>query len=158
MLLVPDTLPLTVVVKVLQNLLHEGVPIRDMRTIVQTLVDYGSKSQDVDVLTASCRVALKRLIIQEVVGSAPEVPVITFAPDLEQMLHQSMQSAGNDGAGIEPGLAERIQQSLATASQNQELSWRTCCFINFRYSAISYGTIREVQYSRITGFVLSRDP
>lgn len=120
--LVPDTLPLTVVVKVLQNLLHEGVPIRDMRTIVQTLVDYGSKSQDVDVLTASCRVALKRLIIQEVVGSAPEVPVITFAPDLEQMLHQSMQSAGNDGAGIEPGLAERIQQSLASACQTQELA------------------------------------
>ncbi|MFN3708989.1 MAG: flagellar biosynthesis protein FlhA [Alishewanella aestuarii] len=120
--LVPDTLPLTVVVKVLQNLLHERVPIRDMRTIVQTLVEYGAKSQDIDVLTAACRIALRRLIVQEVVGSKQEIPVITFAPELEQMLHQSMQAAGNDGAGIEPGLADRIQQSLQEAHQNQELT------------------------------------
>lgn len=120
--LVPETLPLTTVVKVLQNLLHEGVPIRDMRTIVQTLVEYGAKSQDVDVLTAACRIALRRLIVQEVVGSKQEIPVITFAPELEQMLHQSMQAAGNDGAGIEPGLADRIQQSLQEAHQNQELT------------------------------------
>lgn len=120
--LVPETLPLTAVVKVLQNLLHEGVPIRDMRTIVQTLVEYGAKSQDIDVLTAACRIALRRLIVQEVVGSKQEIPVITFAPELEQMLHQSMQAAGNDGAGIEPGLADRIQQSLQEAHQNQELT------------------------------------
>lgn len=120
--LVPDTLALTTVVKVLQNLLQEGVPIRDMRTIVQTLVEYGAKSQDVDVLTAACRIALRRLIVQEVGGSRKEIPVITFAPELEQMLHQSMQAAGNDGAGIEPGLADRIQQSLQDAHQNQELS------------------------------------
>jgi flagellar biosynthesis protein FlhA len=120
--LVPDTLALTAVVKVLQNLLQEGVPIRDMRTIVQTLVEYGAKSQDVDVLTAACRIALRRLIVQEVSGSRKEIPVITFAPELEQMLHQSMQAAGNDGAGIEPGLADRIQQSLQDAHQNQELN------------------------------------
>ncbi|QBL09853.1 flagellar biosynthesis protein FlhA [Rheinheimera sp. D18] len=120
--LVPDTLALTTVVKVLQNLLNEGVPIRDMRTIVQTLVEYGAKSQDVDVLTAACRIALRRLIVQEVGGSKVEIPVITFAPELEQMLHQSMQAAGNDGAGIEPGLADRIQQSLQEAHQSQELS------------------------------------
>ena len=120
--LVPDTLPLTAVVKVLQNLLNEGVPIRDMRTIVQTLVEYGAKSQDVEVLTAACRIALRRLIVQEVRGSRKEIPVITFAPELEQMLHQSMQAAGNDGAGIEPGLADRIQQSLHDAHQAQELN------------------------------------
>ncbi len=120
--LVPDTLPLTAVVKVLQNLLHEGVPIRDMRTVVQTLVDYGARSQDIDVLTAACRIALRRLIVQEVAGAADEIAVMTFAPELEQMLHQSMQAAGNDGSGIEPGLAERIQQSLRDASQQQELS------------------------------------
>ncbi|WP_372626259.1 flagellar biosynthesis protein FlhA [Arsukibacterium sp.] len=120
--LVPDMLQLTTVVKVLQNLLQEGVPIRDMRTIVQTLVEYASKSQDVDVLTAACRIALRRLIVQEVVGNKSEIPVITFAPELEQMLHQSMQAAGNDGAGIEPGLADRIQQSLQEAHQSQELN------------------------------------
>lgn len=120
--LVPDTLPLRSVVKVLQNLLHEGVPIRDMRTIAQTLVDTGARSQDIDVLTASCRISLRRLIVQEVAAGAAEIPVMTFAPELEQMLHQSMQAAGSDGAGIEPGLAERIQQSLREASQQQELA------------------------------------
>ena len=120
--LVPDTLPLRSVVKVLQNLLHEGVPIRDMRTIAQTLVETGARSQDIDVLTASSRIALRRLIVQEVAAGAAEIPVMTFAPELEQMLHQSMQAAGSDGAGIEPGLAERIQQSLREASQQQELA------------------------------------
>jgi flagellar biosynthesis protein FlhA len=120
--LVPDILPLTAIVKVLQNLLNEGVPIRDMRTIIQTLVEYGPKSQDPEVLTAAVRIALRRLIIQDAVGGADEIPVITLTPELEQMLHQSMQVSGNQGAGIEPGLAERLQQSLTTANHEQEMS------------------------------------
>ncbi|SFC23279.1 flagellar biosynthesis protein FlhA [Pseudoalteromonas denitrificans] len=120
--LVPDILPLTTIVKVLQNLLNEGVPIRDMRSIVQTLVEYGPKSQDADVLTAAVRISLRRLIIQDVAGPSNEVPVITLAPELEQMLHQSLQNAGDEGAGIEPGLAERLQNSLSEAHQNQEMS------------------------------------
>ncbi len=120
--LVPDLLPLGVVVKVMQNLLNEGVPVRDLRTIVQTLVEYGSKSQDPDVLTAAARIALKRLIVQEINGIEPELSVITLAPDLEQMLHQTMQATGGDaGAGMEPGLAERLQSSLATATEQLEL-------------------------------------
>lgn len=120
--LVPDILPLTTIVKVLQNLLNEGVPIRDMRSIVQTLVEYGPRSQDPDVLTAAARISLRRLIVQDAVGGAPEIPVITLAPELEQMLHQSLQSAGDEGAGIEPGLAERLQNSLGDAHQNQEMA------------------------------------
>ncbi len=120
--LVPDTMTLSTVVKVLQNLLNEGVPIRDVRSIVQTLVEYGPKSQDPDVLTAACRISLKRLIVQELIGSEAELPVITLSPDLEQILHQSMQAAGNDGAGMEPGLAEKLQVSLSEACQNQELA------------------------------------
>jgi len=120
--LVPDVLPLTTIVKVLQNLLNEGVPIRDMRSIVQTLVEYGPRSQDADVLTAAVRISLRRLIIQDVAGASNEIPVITLAPELEQMLHQSLQNAGDEGAGIEPGLAERLQNSLSEAHQNQEMS------------------------------------
>lgn len=120
--LVPDILPLTTIVKVLQNLLNEGVPIRDMRSIVQTLVEYGPRSQDPDVLTAAVRISLRRLIVQDVAGNTPEIPVITLAPELEQMLHQSLQSAGDEGAGIEPGLAERLQNSLGDAHQNQEMA------------------------------------
>jgi flagellar biosynthesis protein FlhA len=120
--LVPDILPLSTVVKVLQTLLFEGVPIRDMRTIVQTLAEFGPKSQDPDVLVSALRIALKRLIVQEISNGAQEIPVITLAPELEQMLHKSLQAGGEDGAGIEPGLAERLQDSLSQAYQQQELA------------------------------------
>ncbi len=122
---IPDTLTLGTVVKVLQSLMNEGVAVRDMRSIVQTLVEYGPKSQDSEVLTAAVRISLRKFIIQDLVGSAIEVPVITLAPELEQMLHQSMQMAGDDGAGIEPGLAERLQKSLTDGAQQQELAGDT---------------------------------
>jgi len=120
--LVPDILPLSTVVKVLQTLLFEGVPIRDMRTIAQTLCEYGPKSQDPDVLVSALRISLKRLIVQEITNGAHEIPVITLAPDLEQMLHKSLQAGGEDGAGIEPGLAEKLQESLSEAHQQQEIA------------------------------------
>ncbi|MFT6778099.1 MAG: flagellar biosynthesis protein FlhA [Paraglaciecola sp.] len=120
--LVPDILPLSTVVKILQTMLYEGVPIRDMRSIVQTLCEFGPKSQDPDVLVSAVRIALKRLIVQEINGGLGEIPVITLAPELEQMLHQSLQAGGADGAGIEPGLAERLQGSLNEAAQQQELA------------------------------------
>jgi len=119
--LVPDVLPLSTVVRVLQTLLFEGIPIRDLRTIIQTLSEYGPKTQDPDVLVSAVRIALKRLIVQEINGANKEIPVITLAPELEQMLHQSLQAGGEDGAGIEPGLAEKLQSSLTEASQQQEL-------------------------------------
>ncbi len=118
---VPEQLSLGVVVKVLQNLLNEAIPIRDIRTIVQTLSEYSSKSQEPDILTAAVRIALKRLIVQEINGIEPELPVITIIPELEQILHQTMQAAGGESAGIEPGLAERLQSSLSQATQDQEL-------------------------------------
>ncbi|WP_110428131.1 flagellar biosynthesis protein FlhA [Glaciecola sp. KUL10] len=120
--LVPDILSLSTMVKVLQTLLYEGVPIRDMRTICQTLAEYGPKSQDPDVLVSALRIALKRLIVQEITNGNNEIPVIALAPELEQMLHQSLQAGGEDGSGIEPGLAEKLQESLSEASQQQELA------------------------------------
>ncbi|NVO76190.1 flagellar biosynthesis protein FlhA [Photobacterium damselae] len=117
---VPDQLPLGVVVKVMQNLLNEAIPLRDIRTIVQTLSEYSSKSQDPDILTAAVRIGLKRLICQDINGVEAELPVITLVPELEQILHKTMQSAGGESTGIEPGLAERLQQSLADATQQQE--------------------------------------
>lgn len=123
--LVPDILPLGTVVKVLQNLMNEGVAVRDMRSIAQTLVEYGVKSQDAEVLTAASRISLRKFIAQDLVGSNHEIPVITLSPELEQMLHQSMQMAGDDGAGIEPGLAERMQKSLTEGAHQQELAGDT---------------------------------
>ncbi|GLR74952.1 flagellar biosynthesis protein FlhA [Aliivibrio sifiae] len=119
--LVPDQLPLGAVVKVLQNLLNEAIPVRDIRTIVQTLSEYAPKSQEPDILTAAVRIALKRLIVQEINGVEAEMPVITLIPELEQILHQTMQASGGETTGIEPGLAERLQTSLTLATQEQEL-------------------------------------
>ncbi len=118
--LVPNTLSIGVVLRVLQNLLEERIPIRDMRTIAETLAEAGSRSQDPGALTAAARVALGRSIIQHINGIGDEVQVITLDPSLEQILQTSIQAVSEGGAGIEPGLAERMHRSLAESVQRQE--------------------------------------
>jgi len=120
--LVPKTLPLATVVKVLQNLLTEGIPVRDMRTIAETLAEQAVNSQDADALTAIVRVALRRMITRQINDLDDELPVITLDPELEQILLQSLQSGTEGGLGLEPGLAERLYQSLAESAQRQEVS------------------------------------
>jgi len=119
--LVPKTLPLGVVVKVLQNLLQEHVSIRDIRTIAETLAEFGVKSQDPDILTSAVRVALGRSIVYEISGIQQELPVITLDSELERLLHKSLQTAGEGGVGIEPGLAEQMHRSLEESAQKMEM-------------------------------------
>ncbi len=118
--LVPKTLSIGVVLRVLQNLLEERIPIRDMRTIAETLAETGARSQDPGAFTAAVRVSLGRSIIQHINGMESEVPVITLDPSLEQLLQSSIQAVSEGGAGIEPGLAERMHRSLAESAQRQE--------------------------------------
>ena len=118
--LVPKTLSLGVVLKVLQNLLEERVPVRDIRTIAETLAVQGAQSQDVAVLTAAVRAALGRSILQHINGIAAELPVITLDPALEQILQQSLQVAGEGGMGFEPGLVDRMRKALTESAQRQE--------------------------------------
>jgi flagellar biosynthesis protein FlhA len=120
--LVPNTLPLGTVVKVLQNLLEERIPIRDMRTIAETLAEHAGRTQDAGNLTASVRVALGRSIVQHINGLQHELPVIALDPSLEQILLQSLQGTQEGGAGFEPGLAEHLHQALASRTQQQEMS------------------------------------
>lgn len=119
--MVPETLPLGVVQKVLQQLLTEGVPIRDMRTIVETLAEHALRSQDPAVLTAMVRIALGRSIVQHINGLNKELQVISISPDLEQLLLRSLQTA-NEGGGLnmEPGLAEKLHRTLKESAQRQE--------------------------------------
>jgi len=119
--LVPKLLPLGIIVKVLQNLLQENVAIRDMRSIAETLAEFGAKSQDPDVLTSAVRVGLGRSIVQEISGIGEEIPVITLEQELEQLLHKTLQTAGETGAGLEPGLAEQMHQSLEESAQKMEM-------------------------------------
>ncbi len=127
--LVPKTLALGIIVKVLQNLLQEGVSIRDIRTIAETLAEYGAKSQDPDILTSAVRAALGRSIIHEINGVQMEVPVITLDPELERILQQSLQTASEGGAGIEPGLAEQMHKSLEESAQKMEMEGQTAVLL-----------------------------
>ncbi|PJJ99341.1 flagellar biosynthesis protein FlhA [Lysobacteraceae bacterium NML91-0213] len=115
--LTPKSLPLAVVVRVLQNLLIERIPVRQLRRIAEALVEHAAHTQDPTQLTAAVRTALGRFIVQEIAGPATELPVYTLAPTLERVLQDSAQGAG---AALEPGLAERLQQSLADCAGQQE--------------------------------------
>ncbi|HEY3851182.1 MAG TPA: flagellar biosynthesis protein FlhA [Steroidobacteraceae bacterium] len=117
--LVPKLLPMSVVVKVLQLLLLERVPIRNLRSICETLAELAPKTQDPATLVAAVRVALGRSIVQNIGGLREELPVITLDPSLEQVLQDSM-SGGGDSPGFEPGLADKIQQSLVDRTRRQE--------------------------------------
>ncbi len=124
--LVPGTLSLNVLLKVLQNLLHERVPIRDIRSIAEALTGSNGKGQDPVALTALARVALRRQIVQNIIGNEQNLPVVTLDPALEQLLLSTVQQAqkagADDGAFIEPGLADRLQQSMINAAQKQEMA------------------------------------
>jgi flagellar biosynthesis protein FlhA len=120
--LTPRLLPLGTVVRTLQGLLAERVPIRNMRTIVETLAEHAARTQDVLQLQSHLRVALGRQIVRDIAGMAAELPVITLEPDLEQLLSNSLAGSSTATPGLEPGLAERMQRRLAEAAQRQELT------------------------------------
>ncbi|MCD2515610.1 flagellar biosynthesis protein FlhA [Massilia sp. G4R7] len=117
--LVPKVVSLSTLQKVLQNLLQEGVHIRDMRTIIEALSEYAGQTQDPTELTAMVRVALGRAIVQQLFPGTNELSVMTLDNRLERLLMQAM-GAGGDGTGIEPGLADTIAQQAANAAQQQE--------------------------------------
>lgn len=125
--LLPEALPLGVIVKVLQNLLEENIPIRDIRTIAETLADYAPSSQDPDMLTNVVRSAISRSIVQQINGMEPELPIITLDPTLEQILQDSIQMPG--GPGFEPGMAERLLESLSQSVQQQETAGQVAVLV-----------------------------
>ena len=118
--LTPKTLPLSIVARVLQNLLQESIPIRNIRRIAETLAEQGAITQDANVLSAEVRVALGRSIVQNVAGMRAELPVFTLEPDLERLLNESSQNG--DTQGLEPGLVERLHESLSEQAQKQEIA------------------------------------
>ena len=119
--LVPNKLSLASVTRVLQNLLRDGVPIRDMRTILEVLNEEGAKIQDPDELTALVRPKLGRMIVQSLVDMTEEMPVMTLDPQLEQMLHNAVQQSHQTKTlTIDPELAESLFKSMRQESQKIE--------------------------------------
>jgi flagellar biosynthesis protein FlhA len=119
--LVPKVLSVGAVVKVLQALLAERVPVRNLRSILEALAEHAGRTQDPQTLVAQVRVALSRQIVQDIAGISQELPVITLDPGIEQLLGNSV-GAGGASPGLEPGLAERLQGRLVEAARRQEIA------------------------------------
>jgi len=126
--LVPNTVSISQLLNVIQTLLKEGVPVRDLRSIAESLANLSGQSQDTAAMVSAARLALSRMIVQNVFGNADELPVITLDPQLEQLLLKTLQQSAQQGAQygliLEPGMAETLQRSLADATQEQEAAGR----------------------------------
>ena len=117
--LVPKLLPLGTLQRVLQNLLDEGINIRDMRTVIEVLADNAARVSDASELTALVRTGLGRSIMQSLFPGQAEVQVMALDPQLERILLQAV-SGGSDGSAIEPGLADGLLRKTAELAQRQE--------------------------------------
>ncbi|VEB41018.1 Flagellar biosynthesis protein flhA [Chromobacterium violaceum] len=124
--LVPKVVPVSILQKVLQQLLSEGIHIRDFRTIVETLADHVPQNQDIDELTSAVRTALSRVIVQQLFPGEAELPLMTLEPALENVLMQAVQSKA--GAGWSPGW----RRTCCPAPPSRRNRWRSrdiirCC-------------------------------
>ena len=116
--LVPKTLPLTTLQKVLQNLLEEGVPIRDLRTILEALSEHTPKITDAHDLTAAVRLALGRAITQQWFPGTGDMQVMGLDSNLERVLSQALSTGSNPG--LEPGLAHTLMTETQKAMSRQQ--------------------------------------
>lgn len=117
---IPKLIPQGMVARVLQNLLQENIPVRDLKSIIETLIRNADKVQDPDVLTSQVRIALGRMIVERISGEDEELPVITLDGSVEHILQQSLQNSGAANFAIEPGMAQRLIKSLREACESQE--------------------------------------
>ncbi len=132
--LVPGTISINQLLGVLKSLLAEGVPVRDIRSIAEAIATQASRTKDPVALASAVRVALSRTIFHALGNGAQNLPVITLEPQIEQMLGKSMQRSGPGGGDpedivLEPGLAERLQRSIAEAAQRQEAQGKTAVLL-----------------------------
>ena len=119
--LVPGKLSLGVVTRVLQHLLNEGVSIRDMRSIAESLTEASARSTDPEQLAAYVRPKLGRMIMQSLVDESSNLSVMTLEPGLEQLLHNVLQqSQPGQPVVLEPSLAENLFNSLRMGARAME--------------------------------------
>jgi flagellar biosynthesis protein FlhA len=160
--LVPKLLPLAIVQRVLQNLLEEGVSIRDTRTIVDVLAEHAARTQDAIELTTQVRISLGRSIVQQIYPASSDMQVIALEPALERLLGQAVHGTGGDGSGIEPGLADTLLRETVAAAQRQEslglpavllvpgqLRWLLSRFLRRAWPALKVLANAEVPETRI---------
>jgi flagellar biosynthesis protein FlhA len=127
--LIPKKVPLSTLTQILQNLLQEGVPIRDLRTILLALSGVAEKVTAIDELTATVRVALGRMIVQKFVQPGEEMSIMTLAPELEQVLHSVVSRMNNGAVPIEPELAEGLMRNVNLAAREEADSDRAAVLV-----------------------------
>ena len=110
----PDNLPIGTIQKVLQNLLKEGIPIRDLVTILESLIDYSRVTKNIDVLTEYVRHSLSETIARLFSGQSGVIYAIAMDPRLEQIMTSALQNnrEGSASLGLSPTLINEIQRSL----------------------------------------------
>ena len=119
--LVPNAISLSGLLKILQSLLREKIPIRDIRTIAECLADGVAQNLPIEDQTSLVRSQLGRMIVQNIYGNEPSIEVITLDPELEQLLLQAKNQGGAEAPVIEPSMAERLQQSVVEVAQEREV-------------------------------------
>jgi flagellar biosynthesis protein FlhA len=117
--LIPKKLSIGTLTQVLQNLLAEGVSIRDLRGVLLALAPVAEKVQDIDELTGVARIALGRMIVQQYAQHGDELSVMTLAPELEQVLHATVRRGQGGNIPVEPELAEGLLRSVSRAAQDE---------------------------------------
>lgn len=116
--LIPGVLPLSTVHRVLQNLLRELVPIRNLARILEVLSEYGQKTKDPDMLAEFVRQELGRLIIAPYLDQTGQLKVISFDPELEKMIMDSMGHGERSGGAMDPALMQLIINNVAAQVEN----------------------------------------
>ena len=128
---VPKMVGIPILQKVLQLLLDEGVHIRDMRSIIESLAESASAGgqvvQDPAELARRIRIGLAPAIVQQIYGPVKELDVIAIEPDLERLLTQALTSP--NGAMLDPGVADHLTRQAADATQRQENMGQPACLL-----------------------------
>ena len=146
--LVPNTMSLAEVTRVVHSLLDEGVPIRDMRTIAETLSIHRGLENNPEELVAQVRVALGPSIFQSVAGAAQELPVMVLDPQLEQMMSSAVQN--NQGV-IEPNLLDTMVRGIGDAAGKMESEGASPVLL---VSGIIRGFLSKLLRGRMSNFYI----
>lgn len=124
---VPKLVPMPVFQKVLQNLLEEGVHVRDLKSIVESLAEHGARVQDPAELTREVRVVLSPAIVQSIFGSSADLSVVALDPALESLLMQSLAPGGN--GALDPSVADFLATEASRICQQQESLGMPACLL-----------------------------
>lgn len=115
--LIPALLPLGTVVRILSNLLREGVPIRDLRTILEAIADHAPVNKEADILTEAARQALARTITKQYIAPDGMLPVISLDPRLDRALVEQVTANQGNFWSVDAAVSHRLIGALKQAAE-----------------------------------------